>query len=84
MTLTLTRPDKLNAIDNEVAADLLRALDATGTNEAVRAIRLCGEGAIGHKRLLTNDWFRNVEWERCFGEPGPNKRRAQRASYCAK
>jgi len=62
LTLTLTRPDKLNAIDNEVAADLLRALDAAGTNEAVRAIRYAGkqtfeDGAIGHKLPATNGCF---------------------------
>ena len=44
LTLTLNRPDKLNAIDNELATDLLRALDAAGTDEAVRAIRLRGNG----------------------------------------
>jgi 2-(1,2-epoxy-1,2-dihydrophenyl)acetyl-CoA isomerase len=44
LTLTLNRPDKLNAIDNELATDLLRALDAAGTNEDVRAIRLRGNG----------------------------------------
>jgi 2-(1,2-epoxy-1,2-dihydrophenyl)acetyl-CoA isomerase len=44
LTLTLNRPHKLNAIDNELAADLLRALDAAATDEAVRAIRLRGNG----------------------------------------
>jgi 2-(1,2-epoxy-1,2-dihydrophenyl)acetyl-CoA isomerase len=44
LTLTLNRPDKLNAIDNELATDLLRALDAAGTDDTVRAIRLRGNG----------------------------------------
>ena len=44
LTLTLNRPDKLNAIDNELAADLLQALDAAGSDDAVRAIRLRGNG----------------------------------------
>jgi 2-(1,2-epoxy-1,2-dihydrophenyl)acetyl-CoA isomerase len=44
LTLTLNRPDKLNAIDNELATDLLGALEAAAANEAVRAIRLRGNG----------------------------------------
>lgn len=44
LTLTLNRPDKLNAIDNELADALLQALDGARGNATVRAIRLRGEG----------------------------------------
>jgi 2-(1,2-epoxy-1,2-dihydrophenyl)acetyl-CoA isomerase len=44
LTLTLNRPDKLNAIDNELAACLLGALEAGGADAAVRVMRLRGKG----------------------------------------
>lgn len=44
LTLTLNRPDKLNAIDNELAQALLESLDHAATNAGVRAIRLRGSG----------------------------------------
>ncbi|MGM9424676.1 enoyl-CoA hydratase/isomerase family protein [Hydrogenophaga sp. MI9] len=44
LTLTLNRPDKLNAIDNEMAEALLDALGMAATDPAVRAIRLRGHG----------------------------------------
>lgn len=44
LTLTLNRPSKLNAIDNELAAALLEALDRAAANAAVRAICLRGSG----------------------------------------
>jgi len=44
LTLTLNRPAKLNAIDNALAAELLRALEAGGADADVRVIRLRGNG----------------------------------------
>jgi 2-(1,2-epoxy-1,2-dihydrophenyl)acetyl-CoA isomerase len=44
LTLTLNRPDKLNAIDNELSTSLLQALDAGTADTNVRAIRLRGNG----------------------------------------
>ncbi|WP_093383960.1 enoyl-CoA hydratase/isomerase family protein [Variovorax sp. OV329] len=44
MTLTLDRPDKLNAIDNELAQALLDALDAAAKDPEVRALRVRGNG----------------------------------------
>lgn len=44
LTLTLNRPDKLNAIDNPLAQALLDALAAAATDPEVRAIRLRGTG----------------------------------------
>ncbi len=44
LTLTLNRPEKLNAIDNPMAEALLDALNAAATDPAVRAIRLRGNG----------------------------------------
>ncbi len=44
LTLTLNRPDKLNAIDNELAQALLESLDHAAANTDVRAIRLRGSG----------------------------------------
>lgn len=44
LTLTLNRPAKLNAIDNDLAASLLDALRAAADDPEVRAIRLRGQG----------------------------------------
>lgn len=44
LTLTLHRPDKLNAIHNPLAEALLDALQAASADPAVRAIRLRGSG----------------------------------------
>ena len=43
-TLTLNRPERLNAISPELAADLRAALDAALADDAVRVIRLRGAG----------------------------------------
>lgn len=43
-TLTLNRPAKLNAIDNDLAAALLKALQAAADDPKVRVIRLRGNG----------------------------------------
>ncbi|MBQ0959326.1 enoyl-CoA hydratase/isomerase family protein [Ideonella sp. 4Y11] len=44
MTLTLNRPDKLNAIDNPLAQALLQALRAAAADPAVRVLVLQGAG----------------------------------------
>ena len=43
-TLTLNRPDKLNAIDNDLAQAILAALDAAASDDSVRALRVRGSG----------------------------------------
>jgi enoyl-CoA hydratase len=43
-TLTLHRPERLNAITEELAADLRAALDEAEADDAVRVIRLKGAG----------------------------------------
>lgn len=44
LTLVLNRPNKLNAIDNDLAACLQKALDAAATDASVKAIRILGSG----------------------------------------
>lgn len=44
LTLTLNRPEKLNAIDNPLAAALLEALRSAALDPEVRVIRLRGNG----------------------------------------
>lgn len=44
LTLTLNRPEKLNAIDNEMARALLAALDGAAADNAVRTVRIRGNG----------------------------------------
>jgi 2-(1,2-epoxy-1,2-dihydrophenyl)acetyl-CoA isomerase len=44
LTLTLNRPDKLNAIDSELATELLEALHVASTDPGVRVVRLRGTG----------------------------------------
>ena len=43
--ITLCRPEYLNAFNAAMAVDLLRAFEAVGTNEDVRAVLLRGEGS---------------------------------------
>ena len=42
--ITLSRPEKLNAISPAMISDLLRAIDEIGRDDAVRAVLLTGEG----------------------------------------
>lgn len=44
LTLVLNRPDKLNAIDNALAEQLLDGLQSAAADEEVRVIRLRGNG----------------------------------------
>ena len=44
LRLTLRRPDKHNALNDDMVAGLLAAIDAAGRDEAVRAILLTGQG----------------------------------------
>lgn len=44
LTLTLNRPDKLNAIDHAMAEALLHALDHARADEAIRAVLVRGRG----------------------------------------
>lgn len=44
MTVSLNRPDKLNAIDNELARALLAAIDLASRDDAVRVLLLRGNG----------------------------------------
>ena len=44
LTLVLNRPDKLNAIDNELATALRDALDSAAVDPSVRVVRLMGRG----------------------------------------
>jgi len=44
LTLTLNRPEKLNAIDNDLSRSLLQALEAGAVDGDVRVIRLRGNG----------------------------------------
>jgi 2-(1,2-epoxy-1,2-dihydrophenyl)acetyl-CoA isomerase len=44
LTLTLHRPDKLNAIDNELARALLEAIAAAARDDSVRVLLLRGSG----------------------------------------
>jgi 2-(1,2-epoxy-1,2-dihydrophenyl)acetyl-CoA isomerase len=43
-TITLNRPDKLNALSNELASDLVDALKSAATNDRVRALVITGAG----------------------------------------
>jgi 2-(1,2-epoxy-1,2-dihydrophenyl)acetyl-CoA isomerase len=43
-TITLNRPDRLNAVDPELADALPRAIDAVATEDAVRVVLITGAG----------------------------------------
>jgi len=44
MTVTLHRPEKLNAIDNDLARELLQAIASAGSSDDVRVLQLRGAG----------------------------------------
>ena len=44
MTVTLHRPEKLNAIDNDLARELLQAITVAGSSDVVRVVQLGGAG----------------------------------------
>ena len=55
-TIALARPDKLNAIDSAMHADLRQALDRCADDEAIRVVVLTGEGrAFSSGQDLTVD-----------------------------
>lgn len=43
-TLTLNRPDRMNAFTDQVARDMIKAFDETDANDDVRAVIVTGEG----------------------------------------
>ena len=44
VTLTLNRPDRLNALDSDMATDLCGAIEAVKNNASARVVVLRGEG----------------------------------------
>ena len=47
LTLTLNRPDRLNAFNNTMMHEMIAALDAADADDSVRAIIVTGEGRGG-------------------------------------
>lgn len=69
-TITLARPDKLNAFTAAMHADLRAALDLTERDEAVRVIVLTGEGrAFSSGQDLTEDLPRDAAGRLDLGPP---------------
>jgi len=67
-TLTLARPDKLNAITAAMHADLRAALDAAEADEAVRALVITGEGrAFSSGQDLTEERLAGPDGKIDFG-----------------
>ncbi|HEX2555584.1 MAG TPA: enoyl-CoA hydratase-related protein [Microvirga sp.] len=61
-TITLARPDKLNAFNATMHADLRDALDACAADEAVRVVVLTGEGrAFSSGQDLTENLARGAD-----------------------
>lgn len=46
LDIVLSRPEKRNAIDRDVIADLREAIDVAGDDDGVRAMALLGEGPV--------------------------------------
>ena len=69
-TITLARPDKLNALNEAMHADLRAALDRCAGDEAVRVVVLTGEGrAFSSGQDLTADLPRDAEGRIDLGPP---------------
>lgn len=68
MTITLARPDKLNAFTSAMHADLREALTTAETDEAVRCVVLTGEGrAFSAGQDLTEDRVPGPDGQADFG-----------------
>ena len=66
-TVTLNRPERLNAITDELVADLAAALRAAWDDEAVRVIRLRGAGrafCAGYDIGWGAEWMEGAEGDR--------------------
>ncbi|MDJ1159802.1 enoyl-CoA hydratase-related protein [Chelatococcus sp. SYSU_G07232] len=69
-TITLARPDKLNALNAAMHADLRAALDQAQANEGVRVVVLTGEGrAFSSGQDLTEDLPRDGDGRVDLGPP---------------
>ena len=44
-TITINRPDKLNALNNAVFVDLNKAIDEVYSNDAIKSVIITGAGA---------------------------------------
>lgn len=68
MTITLSRPDRLNAFTSAMHADLREALTTAETDEAVRCVVLTGEGrAFSAGQDLTEDRLPGPDGKTDFG-----------------
>lgn len=68
MTITLARPDRLNAFTSAMHADLREALTTAETDEAVRCVVLTGEGrAFSAGQDLTEDRVPGPDGKADFG-----------------
>jgi 2-(1,2-epoxy-1,2-dihydrophenyl)acetyl-CoA isomerase len=69
-TITLARPERLNALTASMHADLRAALDRLATDEAVRVVMLTGEGrAFSSGQDLTEDLPRDGDGKIDLGPP---------------
>jgi 2-(1,2-epoxy-1,2-dihydrophenyl)acetyl-CoA isomerase len=67
-TITLARPERLNAFTSAMHAELRQALDAAESDEAVRCVVLTGEGrAFSAGQDLTEDRLPGPDGEADFG-----------------
>jgi len=68
MTITLSRPDRLNAFTSAMHADLREALTTAETDDAVRCVVLTGEGrAFSAGQDLTEDRLPGPDGKTDFG-----------------
>ena len=69
-TIALARPDKLNALNAVMHAELRETLDSYGRDEAVRVVVLTGEGrAFSSGQDLTEDLPRDAQGRIDLGPP---------------
>jgi 2-(1,2-epoxy-1,2-dihydrophenyl)acetyl-CoA isomerase len=68
LTITLSRPDRLNAFTSAMHAELRTALDRAESDEAIRCVVLTGEGrAFSAGQDLTEDRMRGPDGQFDFG-----------------
>ena len=56
MTITLNRPDQLNAFIGHMRRDLAEALEHAGSDRAVRVVIITGAGARFAPAAISRSW----------------------------
>src|SRR5262245_47127503 len=69
MTVTLNRPDRLNAFNRQMVAEVVDALDEADRNDAVRAVIFTGAGRAFSSGADLSAGSKTFDYEKRSDEP---------------